>query len=188
MKTSTGRRDSGCELKRWRRLAVFWPLLCVVFAVVILYQAVVYHTVPGMEERAADAAFTLIPLVFFAIGMRIRRRMLKERESAVMPTCARVISEGMTVRTGHKRYYYPEYEFRVGEKTYRVRSRSGYGTCPVTVGKEVELYYAPENPEIFYVPYVQRHDRKLSALFCGIGILFPLIGFFAPAIRMLIPV
>ena len=46
-------------LKRWRFFAIFWPLLCLAFAGIIVYQPE-----RGMEERIADVAFTVIPLIF----------------------------------------------------------------------------------------------------------------------------
>ena len=174
--------DPDHELVKWRRAAVLWPSACMVFAAVILYQAVAYHTVPGMAERGADVVFTLIPLVFFGIGMRMRRRILEERRYAVRMTNAVVVTEGRRTRPGH-RSFYPEYEFQADGRTYHVVSRNGYGVCAVKTGKQVELYYAPEHPEIFYVPDMQRRDKRLSGLFCGIGVVLPLMGLLAPYIR-----
>lgn len=55
----------------------------------------------------------------------------------------------------------------------------------VSEGEQVELYYARQNTYVFYVPAMLKHDRRVSGLLCGIGILFPLIGVFAPLIRPL---
>ncbi|MCI8608301.1 MAG: hypothetical protein HFE73_01495 [Firmicutes bacterium] len=55
----------------------------------------------------------------------------------------------------------------------------------ISAGEQVELYYARQNTYVFYVPAMLKHDRRVSGLLCGIGILFPLIGVFAPLIRPL---
>lgn len=167
-------------MKTWRFFAIFWSILCFIFAGIILCQS--GRTV---DERIADAGFTILPLVFFAFGMSMRRRLLKERAGADTLTTATVVSEGMKIRTGHKRSFHPEYEFRVNEKTCKVRSQGGSGICVVSKGKQVDLYYNSKNPNVFYVPIMQRHERRLSAFYCGIGIALPLIGLFAPQLRAL---
>lgn len=180
-------KDPGNVLRRWKVLAVSWPLLCIGFAGIIIYQSVIYQSVPGMEERIFDAFFTLIPLVFFGIGMAMRRRLLKERRYATAFATAVVVTieRHMAAGDGHRMVYFPEFEFQVGEKTYHVKSKSGYSYCAVSQGRNVDLYYAPENPELFYVPLMQKHDRRWSSLLCGVGILWPLIGLFAPQLRLI---
>ncbi len=172
--------EPDAAMKRWRTLAISWPLLCILLSVIILYQSF-----QGMEKRLpGDAAFTLIPLVFFAVGMFMGRGILKRRRYATVLTTATVTSTGRVLRPG-KRNYFPEYEFRVGEITYHVKEKAGYSVCFVSEGKQVELYYAPENPRVFYVPIMQKHDKRMSVLLCTVGILWPLFGFFAPQIRQL---
>lgn len=166
------KRDSA--LKTWRMFAILWPILCMIFVGIILYQAL-----QGTEERIFDIGFAFIPLVFFAIGMRIRYRLLKERIHATVLTRATVVSQGKRTRVG-ERMFFPEYEFQVGEISYHVTARLGYSVCLVSEGRQVELYYAPENPRIFYVPLMQRHDNRVSLLLCGVGVLWPLFGLFAP--------
>lgn len=168
-------------LKRHRFFAVCWPLLCIVFSGIIVYQSI-----QGMDERfAGDAGFALIPLVFFAIGMSMRGRLLKERRNAVILTKATVVSSGRRMRAG-KRYFFPEYEFQAGDNMYRVKSPGGYSVCYLGEGREVDLYYAPENPKVFYVPAMQKHEKRWAGLLCGVGILWPLIGLLAPQIRALL--
>lgn len=170
--------DTEQALKRWRFLAVAWPVLCMAFLGIIIFQSV-----RGTEGRVAtDAAFTVIPLIFFGIGMAQRHRLLKERRFATVLTTATVVSAGRRTHGG-ERHYFPEYEFQAGQETYHVTSPSGYGSCFVGEGRQVELYYAPDNPRVFYVPIMQKHDKRWSALLCGTGILWPLAGFFAPQIR-----
>lgn len=168
------------ELKRWRVLAVGWPVLCLILAGIILCQ-------PGRtwDERIADSGLTLIALVFFAIGMPVRRRLLVERGSAAVLTTATVVSEGKVARTGKNAVYFPEFQFQAGGIVYRVKSPSGSSFYHLSEGKQVELYYDPNNPRLFYVPLLQKHDRRSSALLCGIGILFPLAALFAPQLRTL---
>lgn len=163
---------SGRALAGWRLLAVLWPLLCLAFVAIILCQ-------PGwtVDERIAGVMFALFPLVFFAVGMAIRRRLLQERREATVSTVALVVSTGRRSQVG-KRSFFPEYQFQANGQLYRVASRVGYGTCPLKEGAQVELFYAPENPRVFYVPAMQKRDRRLSALFCGIGLVFPLLGLF----------
>ncbi|NDO47977.1 DUF3592 domain-containing protein [Lachnospiraceae bacterium MD335] len=176
--------DSGnAALKRWHFFAIFWPLACVVFAGIIISQ-------PDREtdERIADVGFTMIPLIFFAIGMRMRWRLLKERQHATVLAKAVVVTVDSKVRTGegNKRGYFPQYEFQVGEEQYRVKSQSGYGHSYVKTGQQVDLYYAPENPKLFYVPIMQKHDKRWSMLLCGVGVVYPLIGLLAPQLRALV--
>lgn len=173
--------DSGnATLKRWYFFAVFWPLACFIFAGIIISQ-------PGREtdERIADAGFTIIPLIFFAIGMRMRRRLLKERSHATVLVKAVVVTvdSKLKIGEGNRRSYFPQYEFQAGEKQYRVKSSVGYGRSYVKTGQQVDLYYAPENPDLFYVPIMQKHDRRWALLLCGVGVAYPLIGLLAPQIR-----
>ena len=69
---------------------------------------------------------------------------------------------------------------------YRVKSPGGYSVCYLGEGREVDLYYAPENPKVFYVPAMQKHEKRWAGLLCGVGILWPLIGLLAPQIRALL--
>lgn len=167
------------KLKTWRFFAILWPFMCVLFIGIII-------CAPGrnMEERICDTFFALIPLIFFAIGMSMRRRLLKERRYATALTKAFVVSEGLRIQPG-KRNFFPEFEFRAGESTYRVQYTAGYSFHIVSTGEEVDLYYNPQNPRIFYVPAVQKHDNRLSLLLCGVGVVWPLLGLFAPLYRPL---
>lgn len=172
--------EPGNALKIWRYVAVFWPLCCVVFVGVIIYQSL-----QGIEERLIiDTGFVIIPLVFFVIGMAIYYRLLKERRYAVVLTTATVISRGWNTYSG-KRGFFPEYEFQANGEKYKVISSSGYSTCYLKEGDKTDLYYALENPKIFYVPAMQKHDKRWAVLLCGIGIVYPFVGLFAPFIRLL---
>lgn len=166
--------------KAWRILAIGWPFLCLIFAGIILCQLQ-----RGGEERIADAGFTMLPLIFFAIGMKIQHRLLREKGNAVVRTTATVIfvHSRINIGSGNKRIYRPEYEFQAGETMYRVVSPSGFSQSYVRQGEQVELYYAPDNPHVFYVPVMQKHDRRWAMLLCGVGVLFPLAGLFAPLLR-----
>lgn len=167
--------------KRWRFFAIFWPLLCFVFAGIIIGQ-------PGRtaDERICDVGFTIFPLVFFALGMSIRHRLLKERGSATVLTTAIVISEGRRRPTGGNKLYFPQFGFQVDGTNYTVTSSGGSGHQIVKSGDQVDLYYTPGDPRSFYVPALQRYAVRCSCLYCGIGILFPLIGLFAPPLRSLV--
>ena len=178
-----GKTHSGnAALKRWYFFAVFWPLACLVFTGIIISQ-------PGREadERIADVGFTIMPLIFFAIGMRMRWRLLKERSHATVLAKAVVVTVDSKLKTGegNKRIYFPQYEFQSGGKQYRVKYSTGYGRCYVKTGQQVDLYYAPENPNLFYVPIMQKHDNRWAFLLCGVGVAYPLIGLLAPRIRAL---
>lgn len=183
----TPQRMEGSKMKNkdfawkcWHFFVIFWPLLCFVFMGIIIGQS--DRTV---DERIADAGFTVISLIFFAMGMSIRRRLLKEQRTAVALTTAVVVSGGRQKRTGRNPEYYPEFEFQANGVNYRVRSHGGSGSRLVKEGDQVDLYYTPENPKLFYVPALQKYARRCSRLYCGIGILFPLFGLFAPQIRAL---
>lgn len=167
-------------MKRWRCFAILWPLLCFAFAGIIIAQSG-----RTMDEKISNTAFTMFPLIFFAIGMSIRRRLIKERENAVALTTAVVISEGKRQHIGKNKNYFPEFEFQVNGVNYKVISPHGVGFSLVKKGNQVDLYYMPENPQLFYVPALQKYDKRCSRLYCGIGILFPLIGLFAPQLNAL---
>ncbi len=169
--------------KRWYFFAIFWPLACFIFAGIIISQPG-----RGMDERIADVGFTMIPLIFFAIGMHMRWRLLKERLHATVLVKAVVVGVDSKLRIGegNKRNYFPQYEFQVGKEQYRVKSSIGYGHSYVKTGQQVDLYYAPENPNLFYVPIMQKHDNRWALLLCGVGIVYPLIGLLAPQIRALV--
>ena len=167
-------------LKRWHFFVIFWPLACFIFAAIIISQPG-----RGTDERIADVGFTMIPLIFFAIGMRMRWRLLKERLHATVLAKAVVVTvdSKLGIGEGNKRSYFPQYEFQAGEKQYRVKSPVGYGRSYVKTGQQVDLYYAPENPTLFYVPIMQKHDKRWALLLCGLGVAYPLIGLLAPQIR-----
>lgn len=63
-------------MKTWRFLAIFWPILCVIFAVFMGFQSG-----RTLDSRISGIGFCTIPLIFFAIGMSVRHRLLKERSS-----------------------------------------------------------------------------------------------------------
>ncbi len=160
-------------LKQWRFFVIFWPLLCFVLAGIILCQSGL-----EIEKRIVGAGFAIQPQIFFIIGMRIRRRLLKERRYATVLTTATVISAGRetSVSGGYKRIYYPMYEFQIGNDIYQVKSPVGYSNSCASKGQKVDLYYNPQNPKVFYVPIMQKRDNRWSILLCGIGIVYPIIG------------
>lgn len=165
-------------LKRCCGFVILWPLLCASFAGFIAVQSG-----RTADERISGVGFTIFPLVFFGIGMAIHYRLLKERRNATALTTAVVVSEGRRKRTGKNRSYFPEFEFQADGRTCRVKTPRGSGFRLVKTGDRLDLYYAPENPQLFYVPVLQKYDRRCSWLFCGIGIVFPLLGLFAPQIN-----
>ena len=143
-------KKSNYALKRWRFFAVFWPLTCFVFAGIIVSQSS-----RGAEEHITDAIFSVIPLVFFTIGMTIRHRLLKERRYATILTTATVISDGIRSYSG-KNTSFPEFEFQVNGTTYKVKSQRRCSFRFIQERKKVALYYSPENLRIFYVPIMQK--------------------------------
>lgn len=178
MKRRKGKQAMPPALKRWYCAAVFWPLLCFIFAGAVIGQAD-----RTLDERVGDTIFILFPLIFFAIGMFIRRRLLTERSAATALTTAAVVSEGRRNRAGGKKSCFPVFAFEANGRKYEVTAQSGSGFRTVKEGEQVDLYYMPENPQLFYVPVLQKYDNRCCRLFCGIGVLFPLAGLFAPQIR-----
>ncbi len=43
----------------------------------------------------------------------------------------------------------------------------------------------PRKTLIFFAPVMQKHDNPRAVLLCGVGMAYPLIGFFAPQTRIL---
>lgn len=66
-----------------------------------------------MDEKISSTAFTMFPLIFFAIGMSVGRPCIKERGNAIALTTTVVVSEGMRKNTGKNKSYFPEFEFQV---------------------------------------------------------------------------
>lgn len=163
--------------KRWRFCAIIWPLLCISFAGIILCESS-----RNIDERIGDTAFTIIPLIFFGIGMSIRHRLLREQKFATTYTNAIVVSDGLRTHPG-KRNFFPEFEFQANDITYRVHYSAGYSFRIVSKGKSVGLYYNSDNPNQFYVPVMRKHDHRLSLILCGIGIVGPIMGLAAPLMR-----
>lgn len=174
------KRSGGGAPRGWKTMAVAWPVLCAGFVGIIFGQAA-----RGVEGRLAlDAFFVGMPLIFFGIGMKMRRRLLEERRDATVPVTAVVVSEGRRVHAGRSNYF-PEYEFQAEGRSCHVVSRGSCSAGCVREGEQVELFYAPEHPEVFYVPAVQRHQGRWAGLLCGVGIAFPLVGLLAPVLRVL---
>lgn len=171
METETSLPDS--TIKKWRFFMILWPLLCFVFAGIALCY-------PGMEaeNRIVGAGFAIMPLIFFVIGMRMLRRLLEERKYATASTIATVVSveSRLSASENNRRVYFPIYEFQIGEERYRVKSPSGYSSSSVSKGQQVDLYYNPKDPQLFYVPIMQKRDKRWAALLCGVGVAYPLIG------------
>lgn len=129
--------------KCWHFFVIFWPLLCFVFMGIIIGQS--DRTV---DERIADVGFTVISLIFFAMGMSIRRRLLKEQRTAVALTTAVVVSGGRQKRTGRNPEYYPEFEFQANGVNYRVRSHGGSGSRLVKGGSGRFILHAGKSEAI----------------------------------------
>ncbi len=171
METETSLQDTA--IKKWRFFMIFWPLLCFIFAGIVIFY-------PGMEaeNRMVGAAFAIIPLIFFMIGMCMIRRLLKERKYATTSTIATVVSieSKLSASKNSRRVYFPIYEFQIGEESYHVKSPSGYSSSCVSKGQQVDLYYNPQDPLLFYVPIIQKRDKRWAVLLCGVGVAYPIIG------------
>lgn len=179
---NTERALQDFAIKRWRFFVVFWPLLCFVFAgIMVCY--------PGLEaeKRIAGAGFAVVPLIFFAVGMGMFHRLLKERRHANVCTKATVISVESTLAFagGNRRTYFPIYEFQIGEKKYQVKYPTGYSSNCVSKGQQVDLYYNPKDPRLFYVPIVQKRDKRWAVLLCGVGVVYPLVSMVSQVLSLL---
>ncbi len=170
-------------LGRWRFFIIAWPLFCLFLAGLFLWQCS-----QGMEGRdPAHLGFTVIPLIFFFIGMKMRYSTAKKcTYCTVFVPGAKVVSLTPHYGRGHHTHT-PVYEYSVGGETYRVSSRDSYSPCPVSSGQEVELYCSPANRRYIYVPAEERCRGKWSLLLCGVGVLFPLAALAAPWLLLLLP-
>ena len=50
------------------------------------------------------------------------------------------------------RVYYPIFEYKVNNETYRQQSPSGEGVKRVDTGESITIMYNPANPDEYYVP------------------------------------
>lgn len=171
-------RSAASQGKRWNRLIGIYLLSCLIFIIIILYQSVQGTT----DRQAFDCAAVPVGALFFIIQAFSARNTAIRRELATAYIAAAflMLEVGTTSNSG-QRSYHSVFEFSVEGKTYRVRYA---GKCPKEKGAQVELYYAPEDPHVVYIPEMENRKDKLSPMILfAFGILFPIIGVFAPLFR-----
>ncbi len=129
-------------MKRWRFWVIFWPLCCLTLTGVMLYQ-----WSAGMAYRdPVHAVFPIFSLLFFFIGMGMKKNSAKHREVATRLAPDATVAYLNTRRGNHGTVKPPVYRYTAGEISYTVSSRSSYSPCPVHTGEAVELYYSPRTP------------------------------------------
>lgn len=163
--------------RKWNRIITIYLLLCFIFMVIILYQ-----TVQGMHREAFDCLAVPVGAIFFLIQAFSTRRTAIRNERATAPAMAVFVKLeiGTQLKSG-SRSYSSIFEFFANGTTHRVRYA---GRLYKEEGAQVELYYAPDDPNVVYVPELEKAKSKF---FPGIlflyGILFPLFGLLAPLLR-----
>ncbi len=163
-------------MKRWRFWVIFWPLCCLTLTGVMLYQ-----WSAGMAYRdPVHAVFPIFSLLFFFIGMGMKKNSAKHREVATRLAPDATVAYLNTRRGNHGIVKTPVYRYTAGEISYTVSSRSSYSPCPVHTGEAVELYYSPQDPRTIYVPKEERTRLRWARLLCGIGVAFPFFALAAP--------
>lgn len=161
------------QSRRWGQIITLYLLLCAIFIGIISYQSI-----QGMEERASHCLGVLVGAVFFMIQAVTKRSVAKRRERAVAHTIATLVATGssMGLEPGHSSYH-SIYEFSVDGVTQRVKSP---GICGVEKGEQVDLYYVPHYPKMFYIPRVEESHKGWEVLLYAIGIGFPLLMLIIP--------
>lgn len=143
-------------MKRWRFWVIFWPLCCLTLTGVMLYQ-----WSAGMAYRdPVHAVFPIFSLLFFFIGMGMKKNSAKHREAATRLAPDATVAYLNTRRGNHGIVKTPVYRY--------------------TAGEAVELYYSPQDPRTIYVPKEERTRLRWARLLCGIGVAFPFFALAAP--------
>lgn len=167
--------------KVWLFLMLFWTVFC------LFGGSVAFDQWERRKEARLffDLWFVFMGLLFFYIGMFIRYLLWKKRRAATALVQATVVSIEPGRGMDGNLVYRPVYKFYADGIMHRIVSPTGHDNSPVKEGEKVRLYYIPGQPDKILVPREQKVIRRISVLFCVLGILSPLAGLLAPWLRLL---
>lgn len=163
--------------RRWNWIISVYLLLCLIFIMIILYQSV-----KGTNREAFDCLAVPVGAIFFLIQALLTRNTAIRRERATTHAMAIFVKleSGMQSDSGH-RSYHSIFEFSPQGRTSKIRYS---GKFPGETGTQAELYYAPDDPAVVYIPEMENKLPKVfPAILFIIGIIFPLFALLAPLFR-----
>lgn len=171
-------RDSKTQGRKWNWIISIYLLLCFTCIVIILYQ----NGQGTINRQAFDCLAVPVGALFFLIQAVTTRNIAIRREcTTVHATATFEKLETLSSNSEFQKSYYSILEFSVNERTYQVRYG---GKINKEKGAQVEIYYAPHEPNIIYVPEIEAKKSKFfSAVLFIYGILFPLVALLAPLFR-----
>lgn len=164
------------EYRKWTMYTGLYAVLCCVFFAIILYQSA-----NGMEDRVLDFVFVLMGAILYT-GLAIRsRKKITRREQATKRTSATYVGRAYTTSRNRVSLY----SFEAEGTSHEVRVRDFLG---LTKGAQVDLYYIPNYPHLFYIPMVEDAKKAWPACIPDVflytmSILFPVSAFLAPWFR-----
>ncbi|MGL5437987.1 MAG: hypothetical protein ACRDBO_21840 [Lachnospiraceae bacterium] len=152
--------------RRWNRIITVYLFLCLIFIVIILCQRV-----KGINREVFDCLAVPVGAIFFLIQAFSTRNTAIRRERATT----------YTMGTSVKRHKNPIFEFSAQGMTCKVRYAGRFNN---EKGTQAELYYAPDDPAVVYIPEMENAESKVGpAILFIYGIMFPLLGLLAPLFR-----
>lgn len=162
---------------KWNLFISMYLLLCFIFAGIILFQSS-----RGTNRDALDCLAIPVGAVFFLIAAFSLRNRSIRRKRATAPASATFIKcEICNSSEFGNRSYRSIFEFSAEGRRYRV---SHGGKPDKEEGSQVELYYAPEDPSVIYIPELERKmDRFFFSVLLAFGILFPFMALLAPLLE-----
>lgn len=162
--------------RKWNRIICIYLLLCFVTTIIILYQSG-----RTTNRMAVDCLAVPVGALFFLIEAFSLRNIAIKRERATTPVTATYVMSEVLTSTDSRRSYYSIFQFSVKDKTYRVRY---HGKPKIEKGAPIELYYAPDDPNIIYVPELRQSKGWIfSAILLIYGCIFPIFALLAPFFR-----
>ena len=123
--------------------------------------------------------FTLIGIVFLSVGIGLRVNENKKKENCTQPVVATV--KNMVKDRSYKDiddiityYWYPVYEYKVGDAIYTRISNIGNVKKQYEIGQKVNILVNPNNPEEIYND--NEKQELIGKIFLVVGIALLLIG------------
>lgn len=123
-------------------------------------------------------SFLILGIVFLIVSLVVNISFQKKKEKCTQGVEATIVDMNKMERTetgNDAPYisYFPVYEYEYEGKIYRKGSNVGNNKNSFEIGKKVQIYIDPENPEVIYED--SSIPKLIVRIFGGIGIVFILI-------------
>lgn len=121
-----------------------------------------------------SSGFLLLGLVFFCLGLSIRRAAFKKKDACTVKTEAVVveINRETNLSAGGDSYraWIPVFSYRADGEEIKVKSKIGQEKKIFEKGQHVILYYNPKQIREYYVP--EENMSAGASIFTGVGTAF----------------